>query len=135
MICDAGPLVALLDENDANLEQCIVTVDSRPPEPFFTTVACLAEAYYLLWRKGGIEAQDNLSAMIANGEIEILDVVAADFERIRELMRQFSDLPMDFADATIVTLAERLVIKTVFTLDHHFRIYRPRGFDLFDVVP
>lgn len=58
-----------------------------------------------------------------------------DLVRTRELMQQYADLPMDFADATIVTIAERFRIATIFSLDQHFRVYRPLGNDHFDVVP
>ncbi|MGH2351587.1 MAG: hypothetical protein ACRDJN_08240, partial [Chloroflexota bacterium] len=47
--------------------------------------------------------------------------------RLRDLMLRYADLPMDFADATVVELAERLGSETVFTLDERdFRVYQPR---------
>ncbi len=40
-------------------------------------------------------------------------------------MRRYADLPMDFADATLVALAPRYATRTVFTLDRpDFRVYR-----------
>ena len=40
-------------------------------------------------------------------------------------MAKYADLPMDFADATLVVLAELLGTTTVFTLDRRdFGIYR-----------
>jgi predicted nucleic acid-binding protein len=44
-------------------------------------------------------------------------------------------LPMDFADASLVVLAERLLLRNVFTLDRHFRLYRPRHVRAFEIVP
>ena len=42
---------------------------------------------------------------------------------------------MDFADATLVVLAEELNADTVFTFDRDFRVYRIRGRKAFTVVP
>jgi hypothetical protein len=49
-------------------------------------------------------------------------------------MKQYADLPMDLADATLVALAERLKIQTIFTIDRDFHIYRPLGLDHFTVI-
>ena len=42
---------------------------------------------------------------------------------------------LDFADAGLVALAERLNIRQILSIDKHFRIYRPRHCDYFDVIP
>jgi predicted nucleic acid-binding protein len=42
---------------------------------------------------------------------------------------------MDLADASLVAVAERLRVRHVFTLDGHFRIYRPRHTRHFEVFP
>lgn len=43
--------------------------------------------------------------------------------RVNELMLQYSNLPMSFADACLVSMAEQLE-GTVLTLDSDFSIYR-----------
>ena len=49
-------------------------------------------------------------------------------ERAFQLMAQYADAPMDLADASLVALAERLELQTVFTIDrgrfHTYRIQR-----------
>lgn len=63
---------------------------------------------------------------------ELLDVVriaAIDDERdrarVRTLMEKYADHPMDLADASLVHVAERDGIRTVFTLDRRdFAAYR-----------
>lgn len=54
---------------------------------------------------------------------------------MRELMQRYSDAPMDLADASLVAAAERLNLRQVFTVDHHFHIYRQQQGYRFDVVP
>jgi predicted nucleic acid-binding protein len=51
-------------------------------------------------------------------------------------MSRYSALPMDFADATLVHLANRERISTVFTTDNrHFQTYRINGGRHFRVIP
>ena len=55
--------------------------------------------------------------------------------RVRRLMENYSDLPMDLADATLVVLAETLGTRRIFTLESDFRMYRYRRRQPFDIVP
>ena len=51
-------------------------------------------------------------------------------------MAKYSDLPMDFADSTLVVLAEELGTRLVLTTDRRdFRIYRSANGSSFEVVP
>ena len=51
------------------------------------------------------------------------------------VMAKYADRPMDFADATLVRIAERLSTNVVFTIDHNdFETYRVDG-RRFDIAP
>jgi predicted nucleic acid-binding protein len=51
-------------------------------------------------------------------------------------MKQYRDLPMDLADASLVALAEKYGVSKVFTLDHKdFSIYRFKGKTRFKLMP
>jgi predicted nucleic acid-binding protein len=63
------------------------------------------------------------------------DSTAEERARMRVLMRQYADTPMDFADASLVALAETLDTRTVFTVDRHFHAYQVNGKDHFIVIP
>lgn len=55
---------------------------------------------------------------------------------MRELMGKYRDLPMDLADASLVRVAERDGIATVFTVDRRdFSVYRIYGRRRFEIVP
>lgn len=99
-----------------------------------TTWAAFAEAMSLLG-SGGWRAQSALWDRIADGSLAIAGDESIDLRRVRRLMEQYSDLPMDLADATLVALAERLGSPRVFTLDSDFRVYRFKGRRAFDLVP
>ena len=68
--------------------------------------------------------------------VEVADIPESDFERMRMLMEQYADLPMDFADSSLVVLAERHKIFRVFTLDRRgFSVFRPRHAEAFEIFP
>ncbi len=134
-LCDTGPLVALIDRDDLHHERCVEALKLLPPRPLIVTWPCLTEAMYLLGRAGAIPAQEELWGYLADGLAVLHTPQAQEWERMRELMRQYSDAPMDLADASVVVAAEQLELVRVFTLDRHFHAYRINGKIPFEVVP
>ena len=60
--------------------------------------------------------------------VTVLPIIDTDMPALNSLMRQYSDRPMDFADATLVHLARRESLVTILTLDHNdFETYRIHG--------
>jgi predicted nucleic acid-binding protein len=135
ILCDTGPLVALIVENDQHHARCAAALQTLPDQPLVTTWPCFTEAMYLLGRAGGLLAQDELWGFLADGLIQVHACEAAESERMRELMHQYHDTPMDFADASLVTAAEFLGVSQIFTLDSHFHVYRIHGKHSFQVIP
>jgi len=58
-LCDASPLIALINEADKNHQRCVDILSSLSA-PLVTTCACFTEAMYLLRRYGGWFAQQEL---------------------------------------------------------------------------
>jgi predicted nucleic acid-binding protein len=135
MLCDTGPLVALLDENDPAHLECVDILSNFPSGPLYTTWPCVAEAMYLLHRNFGFPAQEALWNMIDNGRVSLSALENRDVINMRDLMRLYRDTPMDLADASLVAVAERLKTKRIFTLDRHFHVYRFKGKHAFEVLP
>ncbi|HEY7557143.1 MAG TPA: PIN domain-containing protein [Candidatus Binatia bacterium] len=133
ILVDAGPLVALIHEDDHEHRACKDAFRNFG-EPLGTVWPVLTEAMYLLsfsW-----EAQTALMEMIESGAVEILPLGASDIPRMRELMRKYRDFPMDLADAALVRIAERERLRRIFTIDRRdFQIYRPLRIGRFVVLP
>lgn len=133
ILVDAGPLVAIVHENDGFHEACSQVFRSLK-RPLLVVWPAVTEAMYLLnfsWK-----AQDALWELLENGSVLLAQLTPADVPRMRELVRQYRDLPMDLADAALVCVAEKERISRVFTLDRKdFRIYRPRGVGRFSILP
>lgn len=133
-LVDAGPLIALLARRDKDHKRCLEWID-KLDSPLVTTLAVLTEAMYFLGGAFGWPGQNQLWGMIAENRVELAEIDYDALRRCCELMEKYADVPMDFADATLVALAEQLDTRQIFTLDRHFRIYRFRGRRSFDVVP
>ena len=104
--------------------------------PLVTTLPCITEVMYFLGRGAGWRLQEELWEYFDDGLLTLHDISAVELSRVRQFMAKYADTPMDFADALLVAAAaETLNLRTIFTLDHHFRIYRTATGDAFDIVP
>lgn len=130
LLVDTGPLVAILDAGDASHARCTEFM-TRERSRLVTTWPVVAEAMYLL---GTLAGQIALLARIESGALEIADILDR-VNRMASLMTKYQDVPMDFADASQVAVAEREGMDTIFTLDDDFRVYRLGGRRAFHVVP
>lgn len=133
-LTDAGALVALIDKNQPQSGQCRATFATLSL-PLVTTWPAFTEAMYLLYQLGGWPLQRNLWQYIEDGVLQIHFSEETEQPRMRQLMDQYSDTPMDLADASLVVTAERLRLSLIFTLDSDFYVYRINETEAFVVVP
>ncbi len=124
ILTDAGPLVALFNRIDAAHGRCVEILNGIN-EPMATTVPVLTEAFHLLGStSAGASA---LMEFITGGGLQVLFLDDDALVRAFDLMVQYADAPMDFADASLVTMAENLFLQKVFTIDRNdFATYRIR---------
>jgi uncharacterized protein len=123
ILVDTGPLVALVDDDDADHARCVATAKTLTGT-LVTTWPVITEACYLL--SDDLKAQDALLAKIESGDLVLDPMGPEDIPAIRALLHKYRDLPADLADATLVRLADRDGLDNVFTLDEHFHVYRTR---------
>ncbi len=124
MLMDSGPLIALFDRSD-KYHLASVEFIKQNQAILITTLASITEVLHLL--KFSREAQQAFLAWIHAGAVTIETINVYDLERIKTLMLKYTDLPMDFADACLVFLAEKFNINEVATIDRDFDIYRLKG--------
>jgi hypothetical protein len=91
----------------------------------------LTEAVFVL--RFSVEAQRDL-LWWAHRSLEIDQSTSSDLPRIIALFEKYRDMPADFADVSIVAMAERLDISRVASVDRDFAIYRPAGKRRFENV-
>ncbi len=133
-LTDAGPLIAIIDADEPDHPACLEALD-RIELPLVTTWPAFTEAMYLLARARGINAQRPLWRLVQTDRLVLADLSQSTIDRSARLMDQYSDRPMDLADATLVAYAEERGHRTIFTLDADFHVYRLRGRQRFETIP
>lgn len=102
---DTSGLLSFLDADDRRHAEC-VTVLAREAGSAVVPAGILAEIGYMV---EGILGSDVLDAFL--GDVEAgafsIDCGDEDIPRIRELVRRYADLPLGFADASVIACAER----------------------------
>jgi predicted nucleic acid-binding protein len=132
-LIDTGAILALLHQDDRWHERCTMAFAGLQV-PLVTSTAVLTEVFHLVGR--GLHKRTAAWHFVRSGAITVLPIDDADLPALEDLMRRYADRPMDFADATLVHLAERESLTTVFTVDHNdFETYRIGGGRRFRVVP
>lgn len=126
-------MVAALDARDQWHDACL----GQWPDLIarcVTTESVLTEASHLVARAGAAPHLPVDFVLTARIPIASLDHPA--HKRVSTLMEKYASVPMDYADATLVAVAEALSIRTVFTLDRRgFRTYRIGGAGRFTILP
>lgn len=133
LLLDTGALVSLLDRSQTHHHRCRKFFEDWTG-PVVSTEAVLTEATHLLASvDGGMTA--SLDFFLEGGAV-IVPSTPASLKRVRALLAKYADLPMDFADATLVALAEELNSALVFTTDRKdFAVYRVKDRKPFRIVP
>ena len=133
VMMDTGPWVALIDRSEERHEECVEWLrDFRGN--IFSSEAVLTEVLYLLnfssrARSAGID-------FVLSGAIILVPPSLESLKRAKRLMEKYKDIPMDYADATLVSIAEDLSITEVVTFDvKDFSIYRLSSKQPFVILP
>jgi predicted nucleic acid-binding protein len=135
-LVDTGPLVALFDPKDSEHERCSSTLGSIAG-PLATTIPVLTEAFHTLPPDSmGSQA---LREFVQENGLTIWFSDQLSLQRIFELMEQYSDHPMDMADASLIAAAEILETRRILTLDRRdfstYRIRKGHRFHPVEILP
>src|SRR5580704_14363542 len=124
ILCDAGPLIALVDQAESeNHRRCMAVLPSLHG-PLISTWPCFTEAMYFLAERGGLPFQQMLWRFFEAEKLDFFVPSKSETIRMQSLMTKYGDIPMDLADASLVVAAESLNVTQIFTLDTHFHAYR-----------
>ena len=132
-LLDTGPLVATLNRRDPAHTRCAAALGEFAGT-LLTTGAVVTEAmHFLSSQPGGAEA---LAHLLDDAQVEISDCFdPSELHAAARLMKKYADTPMDFADATLVLLAEETGHGEILTLDlRGFRTFRFRNSRRFQIV-
>ncbi len=134
-LLDTGFLYAILNRKEQQ-HAAVSAVANTLNEPIILPIPVITEVTYLLLRDVGAEAVADYVETLAVTDMILEAPQSADYMRAAEIIRQYKDSPVDFVDAVIVAIAERLSIKRILTIDgRHFRMFRPRHCPAFELFP
>jgi hypothetical protein len=134
-ILDTSFLFALTDQSDRNHWR-VLAVAQSVDEPMVLPVVVLPEVCYLIASRLGHQAMRRFVSSVTPETIQVKSVTTEDLVRVYQILEQYADNQLDFTDAAIVAIAERLNITRVYTLDRRdFSIIRPSHCDYFELLP
>ncbi len=124
VVLDTGPLAALFNRADRAHASAKAWFQSSTAV-MVTTEAVMTELGYLLEDSTALQTVALLWVEQAkrHGRLEIHPV--ADHAVLARLLERYDDLPCDYADATLIALANTLDLREIATLDQRdFSVYR-----------
>ncbi|MGA2455231.1 MAG: PIN domain-containing protein [Solirubrobacteraceae bacterium] len=135
LICDTGPLYAAMDRADTDHEACKQLL-SDASERLLVPAPVVVELEWLASSRLGLQPFSSFLADVEADDVTIVDLIRADYVRVRELLTRYADLKLGFVDAAVVAIVERLNERKLATLDHrHFTTVRPKHTDAIELLP
>jgi predicted nucleic acid-binding protein len=138
IVCDTGPLVAAALSNDSHHLACVKLFNDlhAAGRELLIPGTVIAEVGYLLNREAGPRVESLFLRSVAEGVFTAVDLSAADYARMADLVAQYGSLPLGTTDASVIAVTEHLKLTEVATLDRrHFSVVRPNHVDALVLLP
>ena len=133
VLVDTGPIVAILSASDEHHGRCVEQLRSIRG-PLLTCWPVLTEAAWLL--RSYPRALGTLMSSFQGRPFELLPLYEADLSGIAVILAKYKGLGIQLADASLVHLANREGIETMFTLDRRdFGVLRRARGKKFRIIP
>lgn len=135
IVVDTGVLLGAADGDDADHDRCAGLLRSERGQ-LVVPAPVVPETAWQIETNLGSAAEAAFLRLITDEELNVVDLNLADYGRCVELIETYSDLRLGFVDASVVTIAERLGIPEIATLNHRdFTVVRPHHVDAFQLLP
>jgi predicted nucleic acid-binding protein len=132
-LVDTGALLAIANRGDRWHQACLSALTALRL-PLVATTAVLTETFYFASKQHGLTKR--VWEFVRDAGITLAPITDADLPALETLMARYADRPMDFADATLVHVAEREGLRTILTIDHDdFETYRIGRNAKFQILP
>lgn len=134
VLADSGFVIALVNKSDPRHPE-VRAIYLQFPQVLLPQVV-LVEVAYLIGRDVGIPTVIAFLNGIPASRFMLTASTDQDIVRIANILEQYADSKVDFVDATIMAMAERLAITTILTIDQRdFRLFRPSHCESFRLLP
>ena len=134
-LLDSGFLYGFIDKADVH-HRSVSGVLAKIREPIILPVPAITEVAHFVSRNLGAAPLASFIAEIPETDFVLESPEPRDYIRSAEILRKYSDANIDFVDACIVAMAERLKITKILTVDRrHFSIFKPAHCNAFEIFP
>lgn len=134
-LLDTSFLLALTNIKD-RYHQRVLAVAESLDETLVLPITVLPEVSYLIGSRLGHSVMRLFLRGVVAENVTIEMVTLTDLKRVLEILDVYADSHLDFVDATIVALAERLGVTRILTLDRRdFTMIRPKHHSHFEILP
>ncbi len=123
-LIDSGPLIALFDKDDRYHEPVKKFLRNFSGR-LYTSWPVLTEVCHLL--DFNVKTQIDFLKWIGAGAVEVVELNKHHLERLIDMTEQYSDLPMDLADASMLIISEFKDIGNIITIDSDYYVYRTKN--------
>jgi predicted nucleic acid-binding protein len=114
----------------------VASVIDTPTNEIVIPASAIPEASYVIGSRLGHTALRLFITDLIMLSPLIENLIFTDYERIAEVLNTYADLRLDFVDASILAIAERLNIRHILTLDRRdFNMLRPRHCAYLELSP
>lgn len=135
-LLDTGFWFALLNRMDQDHQEVVAAYERLGQASIYLPTPVITEVAYLVRRNMGAAGLATFTEKLATSQFTFVDPISTDYRRAAAIVRQYADAQIDFVDAVLVAVAERLEITHILTIDQrHFRLFRPQHCPAFEILP
>jgi uncharacterized protein len=135
VLIDTSFLVAVLfpkDENYARAQEARKKLKDKR----VIAIPVLFELFYMINSRINYSEAIRTFNLVRSAPFQLEILTDADMLRMSEIMQQYADAELDFTDAAIMALSERLSITQIYTFDRRdFSMFRPKHTDYLQLLP
>ena len=124
ILVDAGPLIALFDKDD-KYHNLVIKFLKQFKGNLVTTWPVITEVTHLL--SFNVNVQIDFLEWLKREAITITNLENSHLDRIIQLSKKYSDVPMDLADSSLIIIAELTDIHDIITIDSDYYIYKTKS--------
>jgi uncharacterized protein len=134
-LADTSFIVGLLNQSDSRHRE-IVSVYKKQDKILVIQSVLNEVIYHLEKQLGKQSTADFLKAITNHKQFLLIPLEDTDILRTAEILEQYLDSRIDFVDASIMAVAERMRSNIILTLDRRdFGIFRPVHISCFEILP
>jgi hypothetical protein len=134
ILVDTGIFISAADRDEPRHLACAELLRSHGD--LAITASVVPEAAWMIERRLGPRAEARFLALVISERLELVDLVLDDYRTAIELIHTYEDLGLGFVDASIASVAKRLDVTTIATLNHRdFAVVRTSHCDAFALIP